>query len=384
MSSTPQRERAENARAAAFGDAVAARLGLNATDLRCLDLVIGEDAISPTRLASLSGLTSGAITGVLDRLEAAGLVRRDADPIDRRRFVVRVLPDRQAEIDELYAGLVGGLDRILAAYDEPARAAIDGFRTAHRDLLEQETLRLRARATEDRPPVAEAEAPAGVVVERAPRQGLTRGTLIFESGAARLTFHSTAIPGQSETRLVAEAGNSRLALTADANPDDLYSASFSGPRPETRVAGGTVTIRYRFRGFLQRRSAEIALNPEVRWTIVVRGGLSDFDADVRGLPLDGLDLKGGATRVVLILPEPRGTVRLLFKGNASKADVRYPRTTPLSLDVKGNVEKLRFAGGRALAVRGKTHQETESYAGSVDRFQAVFRGNATDLVVDRQ
>jgi DNA-binding MarR family transcriptional regulator len=382
MSSTPEQERAENARAAAFGDAVAARLGLNATDLRCLDLVIGEDAISPTRLASLSGLTSGAITGVLDRLEAAGLVRRDADPIDRRRFVVRVLPDRQAEIEELYAGLVGGLDQILAAYDTASRAAIDGFRSARRDLLERETLRLRARATEDRP-AAEPTAATGVIVERAPRHGLTRGTLIFESGAARLTFHSTAIPGQGETRLVAEAGNSRLALTADANPDDLYSASYSGPRPETRVAGGTVTIRYRFRGFLQRRTAEIALNPEVRWTIVVRGGLSDFDVDVRALTLDGLDLKGGATRIALLLPEPRGTVRLLFKGNASAAELRHPRNAPISLDVKGNVEKLRFGGGRALAVRGKSHQETEGYAGSVDRFQAVFRGNATDLTVER-
>ncbi len=87
--------------------------------------------------------------------------------------------------------------------------------------------------------------------------------------------------------------------------------------------------------------------------------------------------------MALLLPEPRGTVRLLFKGNASKAEVRHPRGAPLSLDVKGNVEKLRFAGGRALAVRGKTHQETDGYAGSIDRFQAVFRGNATDLTVDR-
>ena len=117
MSSTPQAERAGNARAAAFGDAVAARLGLNATDLRCLDLVIGEDAISPTRLASLSGLTSGAITGVLDRLEAAGLVRRDADPTDRRRFVVRVLPDLQTEIEELYTGLTGGVALRVRAGD---------------------------------------------------------------------------------------------------------------------------------------------------------------------------------------------------------------------------------------------------------------------------
>src|SRR4051794_38680376 len=195
MSSTPEHERAENARAAAFGDAVAARLGLNATDLRCLDLVIGEDAISPTRLASLSGLTSGAITGVLDRLEAAGLVRRDADPTDRRRFVVRVLPDRQAEINELYSGLVSGVDALLAGYPADARVVVEAFRAAHRDLLERETLRLRAKAAEDRPESALPGA-SDAVVERAPRGGLGRATLIFESGAARLTFHATPVAGQ--------------------------------------------------------------------------------------------------------------------------------------------------------------------------------------------
>jgi DNA-binding MarR family transcriptional regulator len=384
MSSTPSEERAANARAALFVDAAAARLGLNPTDLRCLDLVIGEETITPSRLAALSGLTSGAITGVLDRLEAAGLVRRDSDPADRRRFVVRLLPDRQAEVDELYAGLVHGIDGLLAGLGEPERAAVEAYRVAHRDLLERETLLLRAGSREDGevvPPAASAPAePAGVWLQSAPRRGIVRATLIFESGAARLTFHTTAIPGQ-ETRLVAEAGNSRLNLTADAGADDLFSAAFTGPRPDLRVAGATITVRYRFRGFLQRRSAEISLNPEVRWTIVVRGGLSDLDGDLRGLMLDGLDLKGGATRLKLALPEPKGSVRLLFKGNTSAAELRHPASAALSLDVAGTVERLRFGSGRAVSARGKTHHETDGYAGSVDRYQAVFKGNASQLVV---
>ena len=74
-------------------EVVAASLGLNATDLRCLELASSEPEMTPTRLAELSDLTSGAVTGVLDRLERAGFVRREFDPSDRRRLLVRVDPD---------------------------------------------------------------------------------------------------------------------------------------------------------------------------------------------------------------------------------------------------------------------------------------------------
>ena len=76
-------------RAALFQEAAAERLGLNVTDLRCLAMAHAEPGMSASRLAELSGLTSGAITGVLDRLERAGLLRREADPDDRRRTLVR-------------------------------------------------------------------------------------------------------------------------------------------------------------------------------------------------------------------------------------------------------------------------------------------------------
>ena len=73
-----------------FSQAVAARVGISASDFECLDLVILEGAVTPGRLAEASGLTTGAITGVIDWLERAGFVRRDPDPTDRRR-VLRAL-----------------------------------------------------------------------------------------------------------------------------------------------------------------------------------------------------------------------------------------------------------------------------------------------------
>src|SRR5688500_5827036 len=83
-------------------EAVADRLGLNPTDLRCLGLATSEPGLTPTRLAELAGLTTGAITGVLDRLERAEFVRREPDPSDRRRLRVQLVPDRLGELTAYY------------------------------------------------------------------------------------------------------------------------------------------------------------------------------------------------------------------------------------------------------------------------------------------
>src|ERR1700759_5382362 len=75
--------------------AIAERLGLNPSDHKCADLLMAESGVStPGRLAELTGLSTGAITGVLDRLERAGFVGREADPSDRRRTLVRITPER--------------------------------------------------------------------------------------------------------------------------------------------------------------------------------------------------------------------------------------------------------------------------------------------------
>jgi DNA-binding MarR family transcriptional regulator len=374
-------ERATNARVVLLLEAVAARLGLNPTDLKCLDLVAGEDTVTPGHLAELSGLTTGAVTGVLDRLEAAGLVRRELDPADRRRFVIRMVPDRQAEIAELYADLLAASKALLHRYPPDAQAAIGEFMRLRRDLIDHQIRALRDLGRDARN-VIEADDATALDVD-APLGNIARGSLIFESGAARLTFHATPIPGAA-TRLVAEAGNSALRLNGECAPAKLFQSSFSGPRPELRVSGGTVTVRYRFRGFLQRRSATLALNPGIPWTIVIRGGLSDLVADLTRNELQALDIKGGATNFQLMLPQPRGTVRLMFKGNASSASIERPSGAALSLDLAGTVDRLRFDGRSQGLAHGKLHLESAGYGAASDRFQAVFKGNASDLSVEQR
>ena len=76
------------------GQAVARRVGVNSTDLECLDLILMSGPSTAGEIARHTGLTSGAVTGLIDRLERLGLVERTADPADRRKVLVRVREDK--------------------------------------------------------------------------------------------------------------------------------------------------------------------------------------------------------------------------------------------------------------------------------------------------
>jgi DNA-binding MarR family transcriptional regulator len=76
----------------AFDSLAAEQLGVSETDLRCLNIIENSGGLSAGKLASQAGLTAGAITGVIDRLEEAGYARRVPDPNDRRRVKLEVTP----------------------------------------------------------------------------------------------------------------------------------------------------------------------------------------------------------------------------------------------------------------------------------------------------
>ncbi len=76
--------------------AVADRLGLGSTDRQCLDLLAQHGAMTGSELAAITGLTTGAITGVVARLERAGFLRRERDPSDGRKQVLSAIPERAA------------------------------------------------------------------------------------------------------------------------------------------------------------------------------------------------------------------------------------------------------------------------------------------------
>jgi DNA-binding MarR family transcriptional regulator len=100
-----------------ISDLVAARVGLNSTDLECLDLLLLSGSTTAGRVASHTGLTTGATTAVIDRLEAAGFVKRRRDGRDRRVVLIDVVQERTALIEPFYSPLVGACAALHARYD---------------------------------------------------------------------------------------------------------------------------------------------------------------------------------------------------------------------------------------------------------------------------
>jgi DNA-binding MarR family transcriptional regulator len=90
--------------------AVAAYAGLHETDQECLDLLDWTGPITAGEIGMHLGLSSGAVTGLVDRLEAAGWVRRERDPRDRRRVIVHLSHERGAELWPLYQPLAEAVE----------------------------------------------------------------------------------------------------------------------------------------------------------------------------------------------------------------------------------------------------------------------------------
>jgi DNA-binding MarR family transcriptional regulator len=97
-----------------FQARIAEQLGLSGTDLKCLELVMrAGEPLSAGRIAQLSGLSTGAVTGVIDRLERRGLVRRTADPTDRRKVLVELADFDESHYPRLLRDLT---QRVLARF----------------------------------------------------------------------------------------------------------------------------------------------------------------------------------------------------------------------------------------------------------------------------
>jgi DNA-binding MarR family transcriptional regulator len=127
----------------AFDEKVAERLGINQTDLRCLDILNQRGSVTAGQLAQAMHLTSGAITTVVDRLEAAGYARRVRDTEDRRRVLVELTP-RAEETASLYEPLfLGSVELLKERTDQQLEVMID-FLERGREMVERELERLES------------------------------------------------------------------------------------------------------------------------------------------------------------------------------------------------------------------------------------------------
>lgn len=103
-----------------FHQAVADELGLYITDHKCLDHIYRFGAMPAGRLAELTSLTTGAVTGMIDRLEKAGYVRRTNDPKDRRRTIIEPTRNKKLErkIELIFTPLHERMHKFLSSYSD--------------------------------------------------------------------------------------------------------------------------------------------------------------------------------------------------------------------------------------------------------------------------
>src|SRR5215813_8325012 len=105
---------------ASFFRAAAARIEMTDTDMQVIDLLESTGEASAGQFANLMGLTTGTFTAILNRLEKAGLVRRERDPNDGRRVIVKLATgsDSKQEIDPLFSSLGKAWEELAEQYDD--------------------------------------------------------------------------------------------------------------------------------------------------------------------------------------------------------------------------------------------------------------------------
>lgn len=330
--------------------AVAERSGMNLTDLQCLAILAQAGPVTAGQLAEEMRLTTGAVTGVVNRMERAGYVRREKDPADGRRVVIRLVPE---ELERAGADLFGSregalVEALVSEYDDRDLALMLGFVRKANAVTRERIARIRATPE------------SGGGEFSAPLGSTEGGRLVFANGAARLT------------------------LRADAGMDGLYRARFEGKPPKVEEEDGTVTFRRsrRYTLFdLRRHSEEVSLNPAVPWEVEVRGGAAWVKADLGGLGLSSFVLKGGTSDLDLTLPEPHGVVPIRLSGGASKVIINRPAGVAARVVMKGGASTLAFDEQSFDAVGGKVQLQSPGYDGATDRYDIEVSGGASEISV---
>jgi DNA-binding MarR family transcriptional regulator len=145
LDSLEEQSRELSTRTVIFYHLIGERLGLNPTDHKCLDVIIRSGIpMTASQLAEETGLSTGAITGVVDRLEKAGYVRRKRDQNDRRLVFINVLMDRaMVKLRPIFDPIKQASRSLYSKYSDEELALILDFITNCNKMTEQITTNMK-------------------------------------------------------------------------------------------------------------------------------------------------------------------------------------------------------------------------------------------------
>ncbi len=322
-------------------------LGLSSNELRGLEVIAAGGETTAGRLATALGLTTGAVTGVVDRLEQRGLVQRRTDLEDRRRVLVVLGEGASGQLAGVPDPLAAAVAEVVAVADANRLATVNRLLSVLGLSLRDELRRLD---------------------QRHPSPG---------SGGP-LTVGGAPV---SRARLVVAAGLNNLTLGTAAMDELCRAALGSSGEVGLTESGGTVTLapsrRLLFGGWMG--PGEITLQAGLRWSLEVAGGANRWSADLSGVIVESLTLRGGGTRIGIVLPAPQGTVPVGVGGGVSRVELRIPPGTALRLTTRGGASRLRIVDMRLAAVSGRLDWQSPEYATAEDRYEVSVGGGADRL-----
>ncbi len=329
---------------------IADRLGMGVTDLHCVNLLDIEGPMTAGRLAELMGLTTGAVTGVLDRLERAGALRREADPADRRRVVARLVPEGMERVRAAYAAVGSEVEDLYAGYDDAQLAFLVEYAERNAELTRRITTEMRLR---DQGGARESEGRLST-----PRGDVTSG------------------------RLEIVASVVRMRICSDREMPDLYRASFERRAPRIRVNAGTVNLAFPGLWHPGTGRGQVTLSGAIPWALDIRGGAAEMDLELSSLALTEMTMTGGASKVDFRLSRPVGTVPLRIRGGASRVTIRRPAGVPVRVRVTGGLSRLTLDSRRLASSGAGTVRDTPGYEAAVDRYELSVEGGASRITID--
>lgn len=129
-----------------YQQSVAASLGLYNNDFLSVDILNEKGPVTAGELSRLTGLTTGSVTSLIDRLEKIGFVRRESDPHDRRKVIIVPLYEDKEEVSKTYLMLHAAMVKLASGYSDEELELITHFLNKASTVLEEQIHHLHANA----------------------------------------------------------------------------------------------------------------------------------------------------------------------------------------------------------------------------------------------